>query len=183
MARVAEIWMPVPGWEGFYEASSLGRVRSLERMSRVNSLMPDVKRLMGGKIRKIFTDSRGYQHINMSANGLRKCYMLHQVILLSFRGEPEPGQGCRHLDGNPSNNNIENLIWGTHLENMGDRKRHGRYAVGEDHPMSKLKREDVKDIIASPETGTALANKYNMGQSQISRIRRGKAWAEENDIP
>lgn len=171
-----EKWLPVKGFEGFYEVSDLGRVRSLPRMSRVNSISKG-KRLMGGKIRLGSPDRGGYMRLQLTALGKVTHAAVHTLVLEAFIGPKQKGQVARHLDGNPSNNTLQNLCWGTHLENMQDRKQHGRYSVGEDHVSSKLTNEQARYIYDSELSGSELASMFNVGNSTISRIKKGKVFA------
>jgi HNH endonuclease len=68
------------------------------------------------------TNKRGYQSIKF---GRWKRFRLHSLVLECFVGPRPPGMECRHLDGNPSNNALENLAWGTRSENRADQVRHG----------------------------------------------------------
>ena len=134
-----EIWKPVPGWEGFYEASSLGRARSLPRVY----VQPKGKRgggTRGGRILKPHKNPHGgYLYVNFTRPGFRQTFQVHVLVMLTFAGPCPEGQQVRHLDGDPGNNrwapgdNEEqiraaggNLIYGTPKENAEDRdERHG----------------------------------------------------------
>ena len=87
---------------------------------------------------------------------------------------------CRHLDGNPSNNNLENLCWGTVEENMADRDRHGTTAIGIKHGRAKLTESNVIDIrdLYRREiyNQVELSRMFGIGQARVSRIIRGQLW-------
>ncbi|QUH01416.1 HNH endonuclease [Saccharopolyspora erythraea] len=104
-----EIWRPVPGWVS-YEASNKGRVRSV-RSGRVLSSPP------GGD---------GYRRVYFKVEGRRSAWTVHRVVLAAFRGPRPEGAQIRHLDGDKSNNHLENLAYGTPSENAADTKRHGQ---------------------------------------------------------
>lgn len=167
-----EVWRAIPGWEKFYEVSDAGRVRSLPRMSAVNGLTPERKRLMGGNIRKP-TKCEGYLFVALTAEGRKKRYGVHQLVLMAFRGMPLAGQLSRHLNSEPSDNQLDNLEWATQTENMQDRLARGLYAKGSRHPMAKLTDGQVSDIKTSCLSGVAIAKKHGCGTSQVSRIRNG----------
>lgn len=171
-----EVWLEIPGWEGFYEVSSLGRIRSIRRLSRVNSITPDRKRMMGGKVRKLQKIKGGYLRVPLTADGRRESMQVHRAVLLAFKGNPADGQVARHLNGNPSDNRAENLEWGTHLENMEDRQLHGNYENGERHVMARLSDKDALHIYISEELGIDLAEHYGVSPTVISSIRRGHTW-------
>ena len=118
-----EQWRPIPGYEGLYEVSDLGRVRSLGRTTRDRKVVPP--RVMKGS-----PDMGGYLSVKLyggeQGRGGRKLRKVHHLVLEAFV-EPKPqGKMCRHLDGDPQNNSLENLRWGTCAENAQDKIRHGR---------------------------------------------------------
>ncbi len=116
-------WKPVPGYEGVYEVNNRGVVRSLERKS-VNSL-GRTRRLQSREISPS-TSKTGHKRVVLyDDNRPAKTYQLHRVVLEAFVGPRPEGYVCRHLDGDPSNNALENLTWGTPSENMYDKARHG----------------------------------------------------------
>lgn len=79
-----ERWKPIYGWEGLYEVSSIGRVRSVERMSRVNSLFDHRRRKMGGIIRKLAINKQGYKFVTLTGGGRRESLSVHSLVLSSF---------------------------------------------------------------------------------------------------
>jgi len=125
------IWRPVVGYEGLYEVSSWGSVRSLDRPSR-NGQGPTVKR---GLILKMPINhaNGGYREVGLySTQGDSRTWKVHQLVCAAFRGSCPPGQECRHLDGDSLNCCSTNLAWGTRSENRRDTVDHGR-----DHNASK----------------------------------------------
>lgn len=116
-------WLPVPGYEGFYEASDLGRIRSLDRMVRTNggAMMLSAGRLLAGG-----TYKDGHKHVTLCREGKRRTFTVHSVIMLTFVGPRPEGLEIRHLNGVPDDNRVVNLAYGTALENAEDRDdRHG----------------------------------------------------------
>jgi hypothetical protein len=71
---------------------------------------------------------------------------VHQLVLLTFVGEPPLGKECRHLDGNATNNHLTNLKYGTRKQNMADQRRHGVLARGEAKANSRLSPAKVRKI-------------------------------------
>ena len=119
-----EEWRPIPGYEGWYEASDQGRVRSVDRLivdSRGRRYQyPSV--VLKPKVRK-----DGYLEVALRRNGHALHKRVHQLTMLAFVGPPPPGMEVRHLDRNRSNNVLSNLSYGTHLDNMSDRALHGTH--------------------------------------------------------
>lgn len=118
-----ERWLPIPNWEGLYEVSDQGRVRSLDRVvSHAHSGRYTVlgKLLKQGKCGP-------YSRVALCRPGERCDMKVHRAVLLAFVGPcPEGREGC-HRDGNPGNNTLENLYWGTRSENCLDQVRHGTH--------------------------------------------------------
>ena len=122
-----EIWKDIPGWEGLYQASNLGRIRSLDKM---------VWNHQGYTLKKgrILTPNKNtyrktpYCYIRLcdSARKLQKSLALHVLVCKTFNGpKPEHINGdhnvnCMHLNGNSLDNRASNLAWGTHKENMNE---------------------------------------------------------------
>lgn len=101
-----EEWKSVVGYEGLYEVSDFGRVKSLPR-----------KWAKGGML-KPAPDEWGYSTVGLCKNGKRKTNRIHILVMQTFNGECPEGCEVEHIDGNPSNNCLENLRYVTHKENM-----------------------------------------------------------------
>lgn len=115
-----EQWLPVVGWEGLYEVSDQGRVRSVERIVQFGATTRRVK----STILKPGKNLRGVLYVNLS-NGNAHNKRVHQLVLEAFVGPRPPGmEGC-HLDDNKENNAVTNLRWDTHSANMFDMVRNG----------------------------------------------------------
>ena len=109
---MSETWKPVPG-HGGYLVSDRGRVRG-----------------PSGAVLKPDTNGHGYLYIAISGRKQR----VHRLLLTTFVRPPKPGEVTRHLNGNPADNRLENLAWGTQAENMQDSVRHGTHKnVGRTH--------------------------------------------------
>lgn len=98
-----EIWKDIPGYDGLYQASSLGRVRSI-RYGRVLVMSP------AGRTRK-------YDSLVLCRNGLPKTYRVHVLIAMAFHENPDGKPEVDHIDGNTKNNRADNLRWVTTKEN------------------------------------------------------------------
>lgn len=113
-------WAPVVGYEGIYEVSSDGRVRSLRRLDARG-------RLVGGRELSISLHPSGHQVVKLSRDGVSESAKLHRIVLIAFAGLPPDGCEVLHYDGDPANNHVENLRWGTRSENLRDSVRHGTH--------------------------------------------------------
>jgi hypothetical protein len=171
-----EVWRPVVGWEHLYEISSIGRVKRLRRY---------VERPVSGdywikeKILKVGYQKSGHAKIHLEYKDIRVTYRVHRMILEAFVGPCPDGKECRHLDGNPKNNNLYNLVWGTRSENSKDNIKHGKIIPmlishkGEQSPNWKLSDVDVAVIRSMHKDGysqTMLASIFNVSQAHISKI-------------
>jgi hypothetical protein len=113
---IAEAWLPVLGYEGTYEVSSLGRVRSQPR--------PRTK----GGIKKANPCKRGgYPKVSLCRAGRERSVLVHCIVAEAFIGPRPAGAEIRHLDGNPWNCAADNLRYGTKSENGLDTVRHGTH--------------------------------------------------------
>lgn len=113
-----EQWKAVAGYEGAYEVSSLGQIRSLDRLARNG-------RRIGGRGLKPVRGSGGYFQVNLYGDNGPRVLLVHRLVLTAFGGSPPEGAQARHLDGDQSNNGADNLAWGTSSENIRDQLRHG----------------------------------------------------------
>ena len=119
-----EIWKPIPGYERFYEVSNQGRVRSLNR---------ETKDAMGrtrqwkGRILNPIKNNNGYLKVGLYKDGATQQKNIHRLVLETFDGEPREGQVACHNNGEPTDNRLANLRWGTQKENVADAIKHGRH--------------------------------------------------------
>jgi hypothetical protein len=97
-----EIWKPIKDYEGFYEVSNLGRVRSVRR-----------NKVMSGSIRK-----DGYVSYNLVRDGKVKSKLAHRIVAEAFIPNHQEKPEVNHIDGNKHNNNVKNLQWVTPSENQ-----------------------------------------------------------------
>lgn len=120
-----ERWLPVYGYEGLYEVSNRGRLRSLSRKTpRRNGGFYTVR---GGLLAPSVDPIYGYLSTSLSRSGKARSVRIHTLVLEAFVGPKPPDRECCHDDGNPANNYWpENIHWGTREQNMQDTVRHGR---------------------------------------------------------
>lgn len=172
-----DLWKDIPGYDDNYQASNRGHIRSKKRVvfkrHRSGVLMQQTypEKILQGTLGR-----NGYSIIHISIRGIKQQVGAHRLVLLAFIGPCPLGMEACHKNSIPNDNEPENLYWGTHEQNMRDRKNRGKYPKGKEHPMRKLSPTQAKSIMKSSEVGRVLAKKYNIGTSQISRIKRGKSW-------
>lgn len=173
----SEEWKPVIGYEGLYEVSNYGRVRSLDRVARNGR----GSRVYTGKLLKPQPLRSGYLTVNLSSDGSVTRHLVHRIVCISFHGKPT-GRTLEvgHFNGDQKDNRAENLRWCSHLENMSDRDRHGRTLRGESHPQSKLSEGDVLDLrrrAHSGETVSQMAREYGVSRAAMHSAVTGQTWA------
>lgn len=176
---------PIQGYPGYF-VDRTGQVFSGRNLANEKPL----RKLKAGR------HSEGYPQFGLCRSSGRVVTLTaHKLVALVYLPpRPSKKHGIRHLDGDPTNNRVENLAWGTQLENIQDKTRHGtlatgarngrrlhpeNYPVGEDTPMAKLTTDDVLAIrgaLAAGELGYKLAEKYGVRTTTISAIRTGKNW-------
>jgi hypothetical protein len=114
---VRQRWRSIPGYEGHYEVSNDGQVRSLER----KVISHDDGRIRVFKSRVLRPEVRhGYNVVNLSINGVTAKFYVHRLVLVAFRGEPKSGAEACHWNGIRDDNRLHNLRWDTHLSNVRD---------------------------------------------------------------
>ena len=122
----------------------------------------------------------GHLSVKLSRGNKQKAHQIHVLVLLSFVGPKLDGQLCRHLDGNPKNNKLENLCWGTPKENRMDMIRHGTVYCGERHHYAKLTAVEVIEIRRLYTTGgfslNQLADRFVVDFTTIWQIVKRKTW-------
>jgi hypothetical protein len=120
-----EIWRPVVGYEGQYEVSDLGRVRSLDRLVVYKR---GGIRLFVGRIRRHSHIPSGHQIVKLSVNSKSQAWWVHRLVAAAFIGPCPDGLEVCHNNGDPTDNQVQNLRYDTHKANMQDAVRQGRNA-------------------------------------------------------
>lgn len=115
-----EEWRPIPGYEGVYEASSLGRVRSVDRVIVDKR---GVTRKLKGKVLSPAGSKSGHLRVNFGKNFGSQS--VHHLVLITFVGPRPEGMESLHKNGKPEDNRVTNLRWGTRSENLLDMVKHG----------------------------------------------------------
>lgn len=118
-----ERWLPVVGFEGFYEVSDHGSVRSVTRIVKFSR---GATRVAPSRVLSAATDSVGYQRVSLRRDGHGQTKKVHRLVLEAFTGGCPDGHMACHNNGDPGDNRLVNLRWDSATENMFDRVRHGR---------------------------------------------------------
>lgn len=173
---MSERWLPVVGYEGFYEVSDQGRVR------RVNS------RLRGDGLIALNLDHKGYPKAHLCVEGKRKRHLVHRLVCRAFHGEPPENTEAGHRNGIRGDARADNVRWVTRSENNKDTILHGNWKPPlsgrsrSEHPQAKYSDEVMLQIIADMECGFGsrrISKKYGISQSYAGRIKRSLREASE----
>lgn len=122
--ELVERWLPVPGYEGAYEVSDLGRVRSVDR----EILARDGRRWkQRGKVLTPSPDGQGYVLVGLCREGQPALFRVHQLVAAAFHGPCPDGKEVCHGPNGKADNRPGNLRWGTRQENMLDKRRDGTH--------------------------------------------------------
>lgn len=176
-----EVWRPVVGYEGHYEVSNLGRVRSLRRRVQVLSRWgTPTSREYPARVLAQDVDrgrhSYGRLRVSLCHEGAQKSRLVHQIVAEAFIGPRPSGHEVAHNDGDAANNRATNLRYATPYDNTQDKHLHGTHLVGERAPFAKL--TDVQAAEVRALKGKLrlwqVAAQYGISQAQVSRIQNGK---------
>lgn len=174
-----EEWKDVPGYEGLYQVSDLGRVRSLDR-SVPHPWCPWARpKFIKGSIQNL---RKGvYQEIGLRKNGKVVFFLVHRLVLLTFAGPCPEGMETRHYpDNDPYNNRLNNLQWATKKTNASDKIIHKTLYNGSRQWCAILTPEDVKSIREEYDRGgvsySDIAQRFGVEPSTIGSAIRRKTW-------
>lgn len=167
-----ETWAQIKGFEGIYEVSTLGRIRSLDRPQRVRG---NGISLQKGQILKQWKQG-SYMYCDLRKPGVKQKARIHVVVLETFVCPRPGGMIACHNNGNSTDNRLCNLRWGTHEDNARDKILHGTYQYGERSAKSKLTEAQAIAILESPGTHRAIAKEFKVSKSTITAIKTGRNW-------
>lgn len=169
-----EIFKDIIGYEGIYQISNLGRVKSLKRFVDNHS---GLKKQLKEKILKNHISKTGYYVIDLKNNSLRKTFKVHRLIAIMFISKVNGKDFVNHIDGNKLNNSIDNLEWCTISENNKHAELTGlKNDSGVNNSKSKLTKENVLFIRQSSLKLKELSEMFGINQSGVSKIRKFKTY-------
>ena len=153
-------WVAIPGCEGYFASRDRQILSTRRKEPRI--------------LRPILTHD-GYESVFIFGKRRR----VHRLVLETFTGPCPTGMECRHLDGSRVGNHLENLRWGTRLQNSGDRRQHGRMPIPHESQFTQLRPEDIPDIRALAQSGQSsrqIGRRFRTSHTTIQRIVRGESW-------
>ncbi len=170
-----EQWRAVPGYEGFYEVSDQGNVRSLPRMVAhpKTGVRPSPGKVLSPARRK---DGRRY--VALSKEGVVRHGAVARIMLEAFVG-PANGRMALHKDDNRDNDNLPNLYWGTNVENMSDKVKNGNSLKGSKHHKAQVYEAQVIEMRKRMDAGEdyrVVAEEYGLSLTATQSIKHRRTW-------
>lgn len=175
-----EIWRAVPDSD-FYQASSLGRVRSIDHLAEYKRRPGNHQKLMRGRVLKPFDNGK---YLTVNIDGQTRC--VHEIITVTFHGPtPAPDYQVRHRNGRRLENQADNLVWGTATQNQMDRFAHGTACEGENNYRAKLTELQVRQIMDLCATlgPTAIAKAVGCERHLVKHVVYGQSWNWLTQLP
>lgn len=171
--QYVEKWKPIIGYENLYEISSIGRIRSY--YTNAKNIGNTVK------IKEQSTDKDGYKRVSLydaTKPVSTKNVAIHRLVLQTFIGPCPPGMEASHLDGDKTNNRLDNLKWESHYDNEQHKQEHGTRKKGIESALFKLSFEEIEEIrelyIPYKMSQSKLAEKYNVCEDTIRKVLKMK---------
>lgn len=158
-----EIWKDIEGYEGRYQVSTLGKVRSLDfSIVRSNgTLLP-----ITGKLLVPNADAKGYLSVHLP----NKTKKIHRLVANAFLKNPDNKPQVNHIDGDVSNNRIENLEWATNTENI----THAREMKKLRHPITEREKEMILILLDKGFSHREISRALGTASCTVSFVRNGK---------
>lgn len=165
---MSEEWRAVVGFEGLYEVSNLGQIRSPICI-----------------LRQQIQSNGGHLRVVICKKGKYYGRYVHRLVCEAFNGPPPfPKAQALHKDDIETNNIPSNLYWGTHQQNMDDMEANGNRIKGENHPGAILNWDKVREIrrlYAEGMKPAHIAKKFGVAGTRVHSIIRNKTWKERSD--
>lgn len=174
---IEEVWKDITGYEGYYQVSNLGRVKSIER-TILNTKRKSV-------ILSQAHDKDGYCVTTISKEGKAKQYRTHRLVAQAFLDNPNHYKMVNHKDENKQNNNVNNLEWCDNKYNLAygtGRRRAAIARSGEKSHLHKLTVEMVREIRtrykrrSKDANALVLAKEYGIAEAEVLRIVQKTRW-------
>ena len=167
-----EEWRDIEGFDGMYEVSNEGRVRSWKNCHK--------GRLETPKILKHGVDGLGRNGVHLYKGDTAKTTRVHRLVLNAFVGTCPEGMECCHYNGDASDNHLSNLRWDTPKNNQADKLRHGTHNKGSRNGQAKLTEGEVatiKQLLWAKVSQKKIADSFGVSRSAIMMIHNGQNWS------
>lgn len=155
--NLEEDFRDIPGYEGLYQVSNLGRVKGLYK----------------NIIKRLKTTKDGYLEVGLSKNGIEKKYRVHRLVAITFIPNPDNLPEVNHLDENKTNNCVSNLEWCTHKQNINYGTHHDRMVKTQSKPVLQFDKEG--GFIKEWSSIAQISRELNINTGSVSNCCNGKA--------
>lgn len=175
-----EIWKDIKGYENMYQVSNTGRVRSLDR-TIIRSDGKSYKKK--GKECRYQENGDGYLLVKLSKNGVSKYMPVHRLVATTFIPTDDSKKEINHIDCNRKNNNVENLEWLTHRDNVRHSAKKGHYSrKGTKNSRAKYTEEEVTLMRELYDSGMTVMEVINTMFPELEYKLRKNKWSRVSDI-
>lgn len=172
-----EVWKSIPGYEGYYEASDAGSIRSVDRVVQASNRTLKQK----SKVLKYALDAKGYPRVALCTPGSLRTFTVHRLMALTFMGPRPEGYQINHINGIKTDNSTANLEYCTPSENALHSFRLGlqKPKPGSLNHQAKLNEDQVKTIRAIAARGgryygrKELAKRFRVSECTIKEVVTG----------
>jgi len=167
-----EDWKDIPGWEGIYQVSNLGRVKRIQSGPGATA----------GRIKIGYKTGGGYLQVDLSSPGRKTiCPVVHRLVLSAFVGLCPEGKEANHKNGIRTDNRLDNLEWVTRSENLihSIRVLNINIARGINFPQAKLnddKVRKIKELFRGGMTYAQLSKIFDVSMGAIAHVIKGRSW-------
>ncbi len=174
---MGEVWQAVPEYEGLYEASTLGRIRSVDRLITGKN---GVTKRFSGRVLKPVKQNAGYFALGLSKAGIVETVLVHRIVAKTFLGNPEGLEEVNHIDGVKGNNALSNLEWMSRVRNIRHAMGMGLIqGLGENNPAAKINDESamqIKELLRLGLHPNEIAPMFGVKPSTAFDILLGRSW-------
>lgn len=176
-----EVWKDIIGWEGYYQISNLGRVKSIERYFLAKGTPVKVELRILVQIKNVPHDG-GYFRVLLCRDGKRSHIMVHRLVAECFIENPNNEKLVNHMDCNKLNNHYSNLEWVSYQGNRTHAIKNNciKFAKGTSHGHAKLTEADVyriRELLNFGSIMKPIAIRFNISISTVHNIKIRKIWA------
>ncbi len=174
MTELDEEWRPAVGFEGYYDVSNLGRVRTVERV--VSNATGT--RVVKSRIRACTDVRRGYKGVLLSKENKLTCARVHRLVARAFIPNPKNLETVDHINSDVTDNRAVNLRWASIQDNLRYMVEKGSSAIQRPRRAKRLTIEMVNLIRSSNLNTVELGRVLGINNTSVGRVRNNKTWRE-----